>query len=468
MGHHDHSGRAALDAIVSDLVETRRQIAVLQAHEMRVLARGVDLAVERMEAGGLLRRASERDLPLREIAAELGAAMRLSDRAVQTRMGTAASLVTRFPATLKAWEAGLIDAGHVSAIVDPGAPIGDEKTRATYEQRVLEIAGTQSPSRLRPLARAVAARLEPDAETVRMECARDARSVRVLDLDDGLARLIADGPAPLVYAIHDRLTRMGRAVLAASVPDAAEAAAAPAARPADEADPDNRVVVTTGPTATEASTQRGPGAGSVADTRTLDQVRADVFADLLLAGAPAAHGDGDGLAAIAGHVQITVPALSLLGVEADPALLAGYGPVDTETARRLTANAPGWTRVLTDPMSGVPVVVDRYRPSKKQKRYLEARDEHCRFPGCRVPVRRCDVDHTVDAARGGPTSIGNLAHFCRRHHVVKHSTAWTVRQRGGGVIEWTSPTGRTYADRPPSAVRFVPDSAAPPGAPPPF
>lgn len=214
MGHHDHSGRAALDAIVSDLVETRRQIAVLQAHEMRVLARGVDLAVERMEAGGVLRRAGDRDLPLREVSAELGAAMRLSDRAVQARMGTATSLVTRFPATLKAWEAGLIDAGHVAAIVDPGAPIGDEKTRATYEHHVLEIAGTQSPSRLRPLAKAVAASLEPDAGAVRMERARDARAVRVLDLDDGIARLIADGPAPLIYAIYDRLTRMGRSVLA--------------------------------------------------------------------------------------------------------------------------------------------------------------------------------------------------------------------------------------------------------------
>lgn len=244
--------------------------------------------------------------------------------------------------------------------------------------------------------------------------------------------------------------------------------------------------MTTGPTATGASTQRGPGAdgrassaeshapasaGSVADTRTLDQVRADVFADLLLAGAPAAHGGGDGLAAIAGHIQITVPVLSLLGVETDPAILAGYCPIDTGTARRLIANAPGWTRVLTDPMIGVPVVVDRYRPSKKQRRYLEARDEHCRFPGCRMPVRRCDLDHTVDAALGGPTSIGNLAHFCRRHHVVKHNTAWTVRQRGGGVLEWTSPTGRTYADRPPSAVRFVPDGpalrpGASPGAPP--
>lgn len=42
--------------------------------------------------------------------------------------------------------------------------------------------------------------------------ATDARGVRVHDLDDGLARLIADLPAPLAYAIHDRLTQTARHV----------------------------------------------------------------------------------------------------------------------------------------------------------------------------------------------------------------------------------------------------------------
>lgn len=39
---------------------------------------------------------------------------------------------------------------------------------------------------------------------------------------------------------------------------------------------------------------------------------------------------------------------------------------------------------------------------------------------------------------------------------MKHHTAWTVRQLGGGVLEWTSPTGRRYLDKPPAIVRFVP------------
>ena len=65
---------------------------------------------------------------------------------------------------------------------------------------------------------------------------------------------------------------------------------------------------------------------------------------------------------------------------------------------------------------------------------------------------------TVDAALGGATSIHNLAHLCRRHHTLKHDTAWTVRQREGGIIEWRSPTGRTHHDRPAATVRFVPDT----------
>lgn len=434
MGHHDHSGRAALNALVTDLVDTRRRIAALQAHESWVLAQGVDLALEQMAAaGGTLRRATERDMPLREISAEFAAAMRLSDRAVQARMGAAASVITRFPATFDAWRTGLIDAGQVTAVVDAGSPIADDEKRALYEAHALKVAETESPGRLRPAVKTIAARVDPDLEAGRIARAQDARRVRVFDLDDGVARLIADGPAPLVYAIHDRLTRMGRDVLAG----------------------------------------QGDEPTEVEDTRTLDQVRADILTDLLLAGAPAAHGQGDGLAAITGHVHVTVPALALLGHDTDPALLLGHGPIDPATARRLTANAPAWTRVLTDPTSGVPLAVDRYRPSKKQKRLLGSRDEHCRAPGCRTPVSRCDIDHTVDAARGGPTAMANLAGLCRRHHVIKHNTAWTVRQLAGGVLEWTSPTGRDYTDRPPSAVRFVmADPAtwadAPPGQPPPF
>jgi hypothetical protein len=34
--------------------------------------------------------------------------------------------------------------------------------------------------------------------------------------------------------------------------------------------------------------------------------------------------------------------------------------------------------------------------------------------------------------------------------MLKHNSPWHVEQRAGGVLEWTSPTGRGYIDRPPT------------------
>ncbi|RZK51922.1 MAG: HNH endonuclease, partial [Pedobacter sp.] len=49
----------------------------------------------------------------------------------------------------------------------------------------------------------------------------------------------------------------------------------------------------------------------------------------------------------------------------------------------------------------------------------------CRFPGCNQPATASDIDHTTDWQHGGPTNLDNLAHLCRKHHRLKHHTAWT-------------------------------------------
>jgi hypothetical protein len=38
---------------------------------------------------------------------------------------------------------------------------------------------------------------------------------------------------------------------------------------------------------------------------------------------------------------------------------------------------------------------------------------------------------------------------CEAHHTLKHATGWTVRQLGGGRMEWTSPLGKVYIEEPP-------------------
>lgn len=124
-----------------------------------------------------------------------------------------------------------------------------------------------------------------------------------------------------------------------------------------------------------------------------------------------------------------------------------------------------WDRVVTHPVTGAVLHIDSYHRGTAIDRFLRARDRHCRWPGCTVPAIRAEVDHTHDDALGGATEVSNLAHLCQRHHTQKQFTRWRVRQVPGGVLEWTSPTGRIYTDEPLAyspAVRFVPDDPPPP------
>lgn len=195
-----------LDALVSEMLETRRAIARAQARESQLLSAAVDLAIAHRPD-----HRSSSDIAMREISAELGAAMRVSDRTVQTRMGDAVALETRFPAVLSAWQEGRMDAGHVNAILDAGADIQDDDARRRFEARAIEIACETTPALLRGHAKAIAAELDPSSTAERMRHAQGERRVRVFDLDDGMARVLADLPATLAYAIADRLTQMARA-----------------------------------------------------------------------------------------------------------------------------------------------------------------------------------------------------------------------------------------------------------------
>ncbi|WP_271174784.1 HNH endonuclease signature motif containing protein, partial [Microbacterium barkeri] len=140
-------------------------------------------------------------------------------------------------------------------------------------------------------------------------------------------------------------------------------------------------------------------------------------------------------------VQVTVAATTLAGLDDEPGFLAGYGPIDADTARKLAGNAAGWERVFCHPDTGALLTVDRYTPTAAQKRYLLARDERCRTPGCRNLAITADLDHTIPYAQGGVTDVGNLACLCEGCHQDKHHTPWQVRQLGDGVLEWTSPAG---------------------------
>ncbi|KRE43706.1 HNH endonuclease signature motif containing protein [Knoellia sp. Soil729] len=92
-------------------------------------------------------------------------------------------------------------------------------------------------------------------------------------------------------------------------------------------------------------------------------------------------------------------------------------------------------------------IEDRYRPSPALQRLVRLRDGHCRFPGCQIAARSCDLDHVM-AWPAGPTAARNLMCLCRRHHRIKQRPGWSVRLEPDGIAHWTDPTGRITETEP--------------------
>ncbi|NYD78666.1 HNH endonuclease signature motif containing protein [Arthrobacter cupressi] len=487
-GFAQAAGRQVLpvDAL-ADLVSSLESLEQVQSrlHAVRegllVMASQLADAMENDGGGpGSGWRVPARELAQRSVAAEIAAATRMSDRTVQRQISQAVELAARFPATYQALSDGRISLAHARVIQEAGIALMDDDGRGRYEAAVVGCAEQQAPGRVRRLAVREAEKAQAEPLAARHERAVAGRCVRVIPLPDGMAELAATLPAAVAYGIHDRLTQMAKThIELAAVEHAAS----------------GRI------SESGATAEPGTGAG---ENRCMDQLRADLLADLLLCGAPTGHDTPDGLlAAITARVDVTVPVLTLIN-EAGPdhgeptsktsGQTSGYGasaagnrarenavgndwiaaeldgrhPIDPATARILAGRAVAWNRVLTDPIIGAVLAVDRYRPGEDLKRLLTARDSRCRFPGCGVPARDLDLDHTHDAALGGATETGNLAGLCRRHHVLKHHSRWTTRQTGNGNLEWNSPTGRSYTDRPPTppattAWTGKPPDSCPPG-----
>ena len=81
-----------------------------------------------------------------------------------------------------------------------------------------------------------------------------------------------------------------------------------------------------------------------------------------------------------------------------------------------------------------------YKPSAALRRLVAARDGTCRFPGCQVSARRCDLDHVIpfdhnDPLRGGLTREDNLIALCRHHHRDKTHNDTNYRLLPDGTVE---------------------------------
>lgn len=174
----------------------------------------------------------------------------------------------------------------------------------------------------------------------------------------------------------------------------------------------------------------------------------------------------DGYQHIQGTVHVTIPAFSLLTgssrhtVEelqdligdlhalSGEATLEGYGPIPLSHASAIAGTTRDWLRMFIDPHSGHIITTDKYRAPEALQQLLNYRDPTCRFMGCTRRAQTCDKDHTIPYRLMKETSPENLAHLCRSHHLAKHHAGWFPEQLGGGVIKWTSASGKEYMSYP--------------------
>lgn len=398
--------------LIDDVAEADRAVARAAARRAALIdqARSWSEATESLMPpdDSEVRRWAAARVARRCLVSELAAALRLPERSAENLIEESRSLLRELPATMNALTEGEISYRHAQVLIDHANSLPVD-ARRTFEAAALPFAMKLTVSRFDHRARVVRERLHPESTEDRNTASRDRREITLEPTRDGMAWLTAFIPAATAQAIHNRVTDVAAALQ------------------------------------------------GVDESRTLTQLRADVFCDLLIDGQtdanhPSSPNAGVGIRA---RVLVTVPVLTLLGHTTEPAVLEGYGPIDIETARDLAASAPGFVRILTHPETGAVLSLgrDRYAIPPDLRAWLRMRDETCRAPGCGAPARRCDLDHTTDWQYHGLSNHDNLAHLCPKHHDQKHHTRWSVQHLGDGDLQWISPTGHRYVTEP--AIRMT-------------
>lgn len=79
--------------------------------------------------------------------------------------------------------------------------------------------------------------------------------------------------------------------------------------------------------------------------------------------------------------------------------------------------------------------------SADQRIVLHAKDRGCTAPGCDVPGYLTEVHHVDEWATGGLTNIDKLTFGCKGHHPLIKQGGWKTRKRSDGDTEWIPPPG---------------------------
>ena len=421
---------------------------------------------------------------------EIAAALRLSPATAQAKMDTARILVNQLPATCAALASGEISVAHATVIARESAPLLrggiDREVIAQIEKSAIANAEFHTPAQVANKIRTAVSRALPTECEESFARAHELRKVSCYPERDGMATVIALLSAPdaqsVLIAIERHLQRKDREALQSttsrnSTPSQTSAAAQNSASSQTSAAAQNSTSSQNSSVTTQNSLSRGAdlaNSAEIANPWRVDNRRADAFVEIinefltsdLLDQTTTDQTTTDQTATDNADltnrnfskqkqiknlnrrpvtINVTIDLPTLLNMAENPGQLSGYGPIPASLARELAADG-NWKRFITDPTSGELLDIGRksYRPSQHLVDFLIARDRTCRFPGCRYPAHRSDIDHVTPWDDGGKTTPENLGSLCRRHHRLKTHGGWKVTSASDGSCEWISPNGKHY------------------------
>ena len=434
---------ASLPALIDALVAADRLVNSVTLLRTELIE-AVRLASLEPDAGSPDALPTSADDPARaSMVTELACALRVPEGTMSSLVDNAETLMADLPATVAALRDGSISYRHAQVMIENLHGLGGD-ARARSEERLIPQAQRLSVARFKNRARRERERVAPIPIEVRHECAVAERRVYLEHADDGVSWLHALLPSAAASAAFNRLS-----AVAASLQHPDDGRTLPQLRADALSDllldddalcalgrADAHCAAADADADADADAQPGDGAGGTPRS----------WSSSVGEGGEDPHRNDDGrrgsqarrvLRNVRATVAVTVPVLTLLGADA-PGELAGYGPIDAETARELAGGASSFLRILTHPHTGAVLGVDRdrYAVPADLKSWLRMRDERCRFPGCARDATRCDLDHVTDWAKGGTTDQANLIHLCRRHHRLRHTTGWEaeiITHQTGGV-----------------------------------
>jgi hypothetical protein len=391
---------AALDRIDRDRLSGHDRVSLLKARARQIAHDQAELLADIQSVSeSVSELANHPDPDDQDIfdttASEISTALSLTRRASEMQTGLAETLCQKLPRVWKALHEGLIDLPRARVLADQTIHLPEELARQVCDT-ALERASVQTTGQLRARIQRLIISIDPASARDRYEQKLTERMVICEQTDAGTASIHAtDLSADRANQAMCRINHL-------------------------------------------AKTAKRHG-----DRRGIDQIRADIFLDLL-------NGNHQGgSSSETAVVDIRVDLTTLLGLAEDPGEIPGYGPVIADVTRQIMANShqAEWRFGITHLDQLIDLVTTKRRPTKAQKDLIQVQDPECVFITCRQDSNHCDIDHTLPWAQHHHTTVTELDPLCPHHNQVKEH-GWKLTKTKPGSYTWTSPLGHIYTTGP--------------------